>query len=147
MKCTQLPIVFLLILFSSRIHAHNISESNTTNAIYEANQDISWRYHAQWSVDEETQKKVHKTYGSIRFDEKGNPILPGLSAEEKEYWLMHFNHCMGDGCYYCDAGEGSCELQTCGENNEHCKPYLNKDGQPACGSECADYALMQLCQL
>lgn len=152
MKCTHLTIVFLLSFFSAITYAHNVSESGskTTNAVYTANPDISLRYHAQWNVPEGTQKKLHKAYGMrrISFDPKGHPIPKGLSAMQKKRWKQFYELCMGDGCYFCDEpkGIGSCELNTCGENNEHCKPHVGRDGQPVCGKACADYAFMHLSQ-
>ena len=150
MKYTQLAIIFLLSLFSAITYAHNLPESGSqkTNAVYTTNPDVSLRYHAQWNGDEGIKKKLHQTYGlrRISFDAKGRPIPKGLSATQKSRWERLYKLCMNDGCYYCDAAEGSCESNTCGVNNEHCKPHLGMDGQPICGNGCADYAFMHLCQ-
>lgn len=137
MKYTKLITLFLLSLSSPITPAHTTSLPD----------DVPLRYHAQWTVDEATQKKIHEAYGIIRFDPKGHPILTKLTKAEKKYWEMHFKHCMGDGCYYCDSAEGSCESRTCGQDNKDCKARLDGDGQPICGNECANYALKQLCQL
>jgi len=150
MKYTPL-IALMLNLFSTIAHSHNISEPDvkTTHAVYDTNQSISLRYHAQWNVDGETQKKLCKAYGMkrISFDQHGHPLPKGLSAPQKNRWDRLYQLCMNDGCYFCDAAEGSCESNTCGVNNEYCKPHLDKDGQPLCGNACADYAYMHLCQL
>jgi hypothetical protein len=112
-----------------------------TNAVY-SNEDVSLRFHAQWNVDEGTQERLHKTYGEkrVKFDQRGRPIPHGLTAAQIKRWENLYKLCMSDGCYYCDADVGSCESRTCGDNNEHCKPYTGPDGQPICGSICADYA-------
>lgn len=149
MKGVQILIIFLLSLFPASTYGNNItSPSKQTNAVY-TNQDVvSLRYHAQWNVPEGTQKKLHQAYGTrrISFDPKGHPLPKGLTAAQKNRWERLYNLCMSDGCYYCDAEEGSCESNTCGMNNEHCKPHLGPDGQPICGKGCADYAFMHLSQ-
>lgn len=151
MKNNLLKNALLISVFSILTHVPHVSNAHskkTTHAIYSTNPDVSLRYHAQWTVDKGTQKKLHETYGTrrISFDPKGRPIPKGLSADQIKRWERLYDLCMSDGCYYCDAAEGSCESNTCGVNNEHCKPHVGTDGQPICGKGCADYAFMHLCQ-
>jgi len=144
MKYILLTTVFVVSLSSSLVHAHTVALQKT-NAVYKS-EDVSLRFHAQWTVDEGTQKKLHETYGlkRISFDQRGRPVPCGLSPTEATRWKRLYNLCMSDGCYYCDAPEGSCELGTCGVQNSYCKPYVGKDGQPLCGRECADYAFTSI---
>lgn len=119
----------------------SLVRAKSTPAVY-TTPDVSLRYHAQWKVEEGVKKKLHETYGikRVSFDSKGRPVPQGLSPAQQKRWERLYHLCMGDGCYYCDAPEGSCESNTCGENNEYCKPYVGADGQPICGKGCADYA-------
>lgn len=104
--------------------------------------DVSLRFHAQWNVGDKARQKLVKKYGLSRvsFDRKGHAIPHGLSKETLQRWKRLYEQCMRDGCYYCDAEEGSCETGTCGPKNALCKPYMETEGQPKCGHECADYA-------
>lgn len=147
MKYTLLENVLLMCLWPSLALAQNLSESapQIANTVYES-EDASLRFHGQWIVDEGTRTKLQKTYGTtrVRFDPKGSPLPHGLSQSQIKRWERLYRLCMSDGCYYCDAGEGSCELGTCGTNNRDCRPYLAGDGQPLCGRECADYAFKSM---
>jgi hypothetical protein len=130
-----LTSVCLVVVSMSAIpNAH----AKNTPAVY-TNQDVTMRYHAQWTIDEAAQKKRPQHF-EVRFDSKGHPVPEGLSPFQQKRWETFYKLCMGDGCYYCDAMEGSCESNTCGDNNEYCKPYLGANGQPVCGKVCADYA-------
>lgn len=104
--------------------------------------DVCLRFHEQWKVGAQEQQELQKEYGALRvsFDEKGRATPCGLSHEQLSRWKSFYELCMRDGCYYCDASEGSCESGTCGPKNTYCKPYLDKNGNPTCGTECADYA-------
>lgn len=108
--------------------------------------DVCMRYHAQWKVGDQARQKVLEKYGFSRvsFDQKGRAIPQGLSTKQIPRWERLYEFCMRDGCYYCDADEGSCEAGTCGPKNAACKPYLGSDGYPKCGIECADYAFLSL---
>lgn len=108
--------------------------------------EVSLRFHAQWNVSEKECKKLVETYGNSRvsFDQKGHAIPSGITSECLPRWQRLYELCMCDGCYYCDASEGSCETGTCGFKNEHCKPYINLDGLPQCGLQCADYAFISI---
>lgn len=143
MRFTYLIKLFLLGLCSSFAFYNGLSATipHKKNAVYQ-NEDISLRFHAQWNIDENTQKKLCKAYGvkRIRFDTRGHPLPQGLSPKQIERWERLYTQCMYDGCLYCDAPEGSCESRTCGVNNADCKPYTGSDGQPLCGRVCADYA-------
>lgn len=143
MKLTYFTKVFLLSLWSGLVFCSALSGSTPqkTNAIYK-NEDVSLRFHAQWNVDAGTREKLHKTYGAkrVKFDQRGHPTPYGLSPSQIKRWERLYKLCMNDGCNYCDADEGSCEFRTCGDNNEHCRPYIGPEGQPICGSVCADYA-------
>lgn len=140
MTFTHMITFFLMTVSPILVYAHELTP-RAKNAVYNS-EEVSLRFHAQWTVDEETRKKLHEIYGAtrIRFDHKGNPILHGLPPVEAKRWERLYKLCMSDGCYYCDAAEGSCELGTCGANNEHCRPHIGQDGRPLCGDECADYA-------
>lgn len=108
-------------------------------------EDVTCRFHAQWNVDEGTQQKIQETYGGVAFDKYGRPLLPrGMNSVVAERWNRLYELCMSDGCYYCDASEGSCEQGTCGPKNEYCRPYLGADGKPKCGRACADYAFRSI---
>lgn len=112
----------------------------------EDDERVSLRFHAQWSIDEGTRKKVHEAFGISRvtFDHRGVAVPHGLSSHQVKRWERLYNLCMSDGCYYCDAPEGSCELGTCGPQNAYCKPYMGQNGHPICGVECADYAFTSI---
>lgn len=147
MKIALLTNIFLLSLGLGLGHASTSSSISPQkiHAVYN-NEDISLRFHAQWIVDERTREKIQKTYGAMRvdFDRKGRPIPHGLTPAQTKRWKRLYTLCMSDGCYYCDAGEGSCELGTCGPRNEFCTPYTGQDGQPICGKVCADYAFKSI---
>lgn len=147
MKIALLTNVFLLSLGVGLGYADTPSSAfpQKINAIY-SNEDVSLRFHAQWTVDERTREKIQKTYGGMRidFDRKGHPIPHGLTPEQIKRWNRLYMLCMSDGCYYCDADEGSCELGTCGPRNESCSPYTGPDGHPICGKVCADYAFKSI---
>lgn len=106
--------------------------------------DVSMRFHAQWDVGDQERQRLQKTYGITRvsFDEKGHAIPNGLSPKQLARWMRLYELCMRDGCYYCDANEGSCEFGTCGPKNTDCKPYIGEKGLPQCGGQCADYAFI-----
>lgn len=147
MKLIQLKTLLLISFSPTLVYAETFLKlpHKTTLAVYQ-DEDVSLRFHAQWKVDEVTQRKLRKAYGArrIKFDEQGHPLPQGLSSSERKRWERLYTLCMSDGCYYCDADEGSCELGTCGSQNEHCKPYLGQNGQPICGAECADYAFKSI---
>lgn len=147
MKLTQLKTMLLISFLPTLVYAHNLNEEipQKKTTVYQ-NEDTSLRFHAQWKVDPATEKRICKTYGPDRidFDKMGHPHPHGLSPGQRKRWERLYTLCMSDGCYYCDADEGSCELGTCGLNNEHCKPYLGREGQPVCGKECADYAFKSI---
>lgn len=123
----------LLCLFQSPLRAEEIP-------------DVCMRHYAQWKVGNQAQQKVLEKYGfsRISFDQKGRAIPTGLSSKQLPRWERLYESCMRDGCYYCDAEEGSCEAGTCGPKNAFCKPYPGSDGYPQCGLECADYAFLSL---
>jgi len=104
--------------------------------------DVSLRFHAQWDVGDEERQRLQEKYGAVRvsFDEGGHAVPVGLLPEHLKRWVRLYELCMRDGCYYCDADEGSCELGTCGPTNAYCKPYMGDEGYPQCGIACADYA-------
>lgn len=106
--------------------------------------DVSLRFYAQWDVGERARQKLNNTFGPQRvsFDPKGNVIPHYLPSNQIKRWMRLYELCMSDGCYYCDADEGSCETGTCGLQNASCKPYMNSQGFPKCGSQCADYAFI-----
>lgn len=106
---------------------------------------ICFRFYEQWKVGDQDRKKLQQKYGvvCIHFDNKGDVLTEGVSSSLKARFLRFYNQCMRDGCLFCDANEGSCELGTCGVRNADCKPYM-RDGRPLCGEECAYYALKQL---
>jgi hypothetical protein len=113
------------------------------NAAYgEEIPDVSLRFYAQWDVGEKARQRLDNTFGPQRvsFDAKGKVTPHNLPSNQIKRWRRLYELCMSDGCYYCDANEGSCETGTCGPKNAQCKPYLNSQGLPKCGSQCADYA-------
>ncbi len=105
-------------------------------------QDVSLRFHAQWDVGEQARQKIQTKYGMtrVRFDQKGIATPSGLSPDQVNRWKRLYELCMKDGCYYCDASEGSCETGTCGPKNANCKPFMDGKRTPQCGEECADFA-------
>jgi hypothetical protein len=123
-------------LYSPHVIIENVS----------AEDEISWRYHAQWRVDECTRAQLDAVYGQkrVNFDETGYPSPQGLSPTETKRWMRLYLLCMSDGCGFCDAEVGSCESGTCGFHNASCRPYLDLNGQPVCGQECADYAFTSM---
>ena len=141
MKFRALTKIFLLSLAPTFLYI-NEGFSQGTETVY-PNEDVSMRFHAQWIVDERTQRKLREAYGSqrISFDPQGHPIFYGLTPNEAKRWERLYKLCMSDGCLYCDADDGgSCESGTCGANNELCRPHLGYDGRPICGQVCADFA-------
>ncbi len=107
--------------------------------------EVSLRFHAQWDLAERDHQKVLETYGPYRVHfEQGHAIPYGLLPEQRPRWKRLYELCMCDGCYYCDASEGSCEIGTCGLNNSSCKPHMEREGVPRCGLQCADYAFMSV---
>ena len=108
--------------------------------------EISLRFHAQWDVGEKEREKLTEKYGisRVNFDEMGQAVPNGLAPECLPRWQRLYDLCMQDGCYYCDANEGSCETGTCGLKNADCKPYIGPDGLPQCGVQCADYAFISI---
>lgn len=114
----------------------------TASASAEDNQDVSLRFHAQWKVGEKDRERLKEKFGltPVKFDPQGHAIPINLPKEKRKQWERIYELCMRDGCYYCDAPEGSCEEGTCGPKNSFCKPYTTSDGKPKCGQECAEYA-------
>lgn len=110
--------------------------------------DVTLRNYDQWSLKERDQKLLYQKFGPIRvvFDSLGNARPLNLPANLIKRWEKLYEICMRDGCYLCDNDVGSCETGTCGPANKHCKPYLNADGVPECGKQCADYASMGVLQ-
>lgn len=106
--------------------------------------EVSLRFHTQWDLAEAQKTALKEKYGTIRvsFDSNGQAIPHGLSPELLDRWKRLYELCMRDGCYYCDADEGSCEIGTCGSSNSYCKPHMTSDGRPQCGYQCADYAFI-----
>jgi hypothetical protein len=104
--------------------------------------EVSLRFSAQWQISQSEKNAINKIYGPsrINFDPQGNPSPQGLAPHCVNRWHRLYKLCMCDGCYYCDASEGSCETGTCGPNNSYCKPYMDDQGNPKCGSTCSDYA-------
>ena len=104
--------------------------------------DVPLRFHAQWQVEEQKRQEIQNKYGTTRvtFTQKGQAVPRGLSAEQLKRWERLYNLCMSDGCFFCDADVGSCEIGTCGNNNDSCKPHMGPEGLPTCGQECADFA-------
>src|SRR5204863_1352711 len=117
MKIRFLIKISLISLCSDLAFSQEIVPQSS-NVVYK-NEDVPWRYHAQWTVDEVIRKKLLQTYGvkRISFDHQGRPILQGLSPAEARRWERLYKLCMSDGCLYCDADDGgSCESGTCGLN-------------------------------
>jgi hypothetical protein len=108
--------------------------------------EISLRFHAQWDVSEKERAKIIEKYGTSRisFDQMGHAVPHRVEPECIPRWKRLYELCMQDGCYYCDADEGSCETGTCGFKNAQCKPYIDLDGSPKCGLQCADYAFISI---
>ena len=106
---------------------------------------ICFRFYDQWKVGDQDRTKLQQKYGvmCIHFDTKGTILADGVSPSLKSRFISFYNQCMKDGCLFCDANEGSCELGTCGVRNVDCKPYM-REGRPLCGEDCAYYALNQL---
>lgn len=121
----------LLCLLLTALHADDIP-------------DVSLRFHAQWNVGDQERQKLQEKYGITRvnFDKKGEAIPNGLSSAQLARWKRLYELCMRDGCYYCEADEGSCESGTCGFKNSYCRPHMGGEGLPQCGVECADYAFI-----
>src|SRR3990167_8060143 len=106
--------------------------------------DVTLRYYAQWNIGERARQRLQEKYGTSRvhFDDNGQAFPNGIPIAMIARWKRLYELCMRDGCYYCDADEGSCESGTCGPKNTLCKPYLNSQGLPKCGPQCADYAFI-----
>lgn len=106
------------------------------------NPEASLRFQSQWKISEREKQALHQKYGPYRvsFDQEGKATPQGLSPEQTKRWRRLYDLCMSDGCTFCDWEEGSCETQTCGPLNAHCRPIMEIDGRPKCGLECADYA-------
>jgi hypothetical protein len=113
-------------------------------ACVENTPEVSLRFHSQWKISEREKQALQQKYGTSRvlFDQNGYATPLDLSPEKAKRWRRLYDLCMSDGCTFCDWGEGSCENQTCGPQNAHCKPYMGPEGYPKCGIECADYAFM-----
>lgn len=110
--------------------------------------DVTLRHHDQWTIAEKDQKILIQKFGPIRvvFDSSGNARPLNLPVSLIKRWEKLYEICMRDGCYLCDNDVGSCETGTCGPSNKYCKPYLNVNGIPECGKQCADYASMGVLQ-
>ena len=106
--------------------------------------DVTLRFHKQWEVKECEKKVLGDKYGPIRvsFDPQGRATPQNLPSHLLTRWKSLYEICMRDGCYFCDADEGSCEMGTCGTANAKCKPYMTLEGHPQCGMQCADFAFM-----
>lgn len=106
---------------------------------------ICFRFYDQWKVGDQDRTRLHQKYGvlCVHFDEKGKVLTDGVAPSLEARFTRFYNQCMRDGCLFCDADEGSCELGTCGLKNADCKPYM-REGRPLCGEDCAYYALNQL---
>lgn len=131
MKGQVLRRLLLLPIFLSAVYGEEIP-------------DVSLRFYAQWDVGDRERQKLTDIYGvqRVSFDAKGKVTPHNLPSNQIKRWMRLYELCMSDGCYYCDANEGSCETGTCGPKNIHCKPYVNSQGLPKCGSQCADYAFI-----
>jgi hypothetical protein len=112
------------------------------NIVVNPDSAVSMRFGAQWEISHGEKQSLEQKYGMTRvsFDLQGRPIPKGISPKVVQRWYRLYNLCMSDGCYYCDAPEGSCETGTCGPNNSQCKPHMDSTGCPKCGHVCADYA-------
>lgn len=115
--------------------------SKDNPVIYPAS-EVSLRFGAQWEISQVDKHALEQRYGVTRvsFDLQGRPIPKGISPKVVQRWYRLYNLCMSDGCYYCDAPEGSCESGTCGPSNSLCKPHMDGQGCPKCGHVCSDYA-------
>ena len=151
-KCIFLLCIGLTLVSNESI-AHEISKENPViypnseasskeNPVIYPSSDVSLRFGAQWEISQGEKKILEQTYGATRvsFDLQGRPIPKGIAPNDVQRWYRLYNLCMNDGCYYCDAAEGSCETGTCGPNNSLCKPHMDGQGCPKCGQVCADYA-------
>ncbi len=110
-------------------------------------EEVSLRHHSQWKVADRERKKLQKEYGfhNICFDEMGEIVAKKLTPLNESRFLGFYRQCMGDGCLYCDADEGSCDAHNCGgPTNAACKPFRGEDGRPLCGEGCAYYAYYRL---
>ncbi|MBL8676315.1 MAG: hypothetical protein JNJ47_02650, partial [Alphaproteobacteria bacterium] len=76
--------------------------------------DVSLRFYAQWDVGERARQRLNNIFGPQRvsFDPKGNVTPYHLPSNQIKRWIRLYELCMSDGCYYCDADEGSCETGT-----------------------------------
>ncbi len=106
---------------------------------------VCFRFYDQWKVGDQDRTKLQQKYGVLcfRFDKNGELLSEAISPSLKPRFVRLYTQCMRDGCVFCDANEGSCELGTCGVHNADCKPYM-REGRPLCGEDCAYYALNQL---
>jgi len=122
--------LFLLCLLNTCVWAEGIS-------------DVSLRYYAQWDIGERARQRLQEKYGTSRvhFDDNGQAFPSGIPIAMIARWKRFYELCMRDGCYYCDADEGSCETGTCGSKNASCKPIMD-ERTPVCGAQCADYAFI-----
>ncbi len=128
-----------LFVVSHELSAHEIPKDHL---VVNPTSEVSLRFGAQWEISQGEKKSLEQKFGMTRvsFDLQGRPIPKGISPQIVQRWYRLYNLCMSDGCYYCDAPEGSCETGTCGPNNAHCKPHMDSSGCPKCGHVCADYA-------
>ncbi len=106
---------------------------------------VCFRFYDQWKVGDQDRTRLQAKYGvmCVHFDEKGKILADRVTPSLKSRFIGFYNQCMKDGCLFCDADEGSCELGTCGVKNADCKPYM-REGRPLCGEDCGYYALNQL---
>ena len=106
--------------------------------------DVTLRNYAQWEIQSCEKQVLYDMYGPLRvsFDPQGHATPQNLPPHLINRWERLYELCMRDGCYFCDYDEGSCETGTCGLQNASCKPYMNSQGFPKCGSQCADYAFI-----
>jgi len=129
-----------LVMASSPSIAHEYSNEN--QIVVDPIAEVSLRFAAQWEISLADKAALNQKYGiqRVHFDPQGHPNPTGISSQSLKRWQRLYNLCMTDGCYYCDAHEGSCETGTCGPQNSLCKPYMDSQGCPKCGDVCADYA-------
>ncbi len=106
--------------------------------------DVTLRNTTQWEIQEYEKSVLKERYGleRVNFDVQGHALPYNLPPHMIERWGRLYEVCMRDGCYFCDADEGSCETGTCGDSNRDCKPYMTVNGIPQCGYECADFAFI-----
>lgn len=130
MRFQILTGLFLLCLWHTSVRAEDIS-------------DVSSRFFAQWDIGERARQRLEEKYGTsrVKFDENGHVFPAGIPIALIARWKRFYELCMRDGCYYCDADVGSCDLGTCGPKNASCRPYMDEKS-PVCGLECADYAFI-----